>query len=485
MPEQASALSYAVRFRVLAKYFGYLGLVIGGLTLVPLAVSLGCGQYRTALRYLSLVLPLSAVGVGFWRFSRPARIQVNEAFVLTATAYLAVSLVMVYPFMATGMDIVDAFFEAVSGITTTGLTTLADIENKPLDFLFARAWLQWCGGLGIVVISLVLFMRPGSVAKDFAISEGFQDDLLGGMKFYARRMVQVYGLLTGGAFLVFLLLGSGVRDGVLYALTSVSTGGFSPHASSLAGTSSRPMQFAVILTCVAGGMPLVAYYRLASRRSLSRDQKLQGAGLLVCGILLTAFLYAAFWISEPRKASDLLLDAPLLAFSAQSTAGFSTTSAADLTDGSKLGLVLGMFVGGGVGSTAGGIKIWRFLVMLSLMRLMIYRTSLSRHAVLVERLAGRRLDKTEIQAAALTILLFVGVIFVSWLSFVVLGYDAVDALFDVVSATGTVGLSAGITAGSLPVGLKLLLCADMLLGRLEIVAWLVCLSPNTWIGRRV
>jgi trk system potassium uptake protein TrkH len=156
-----------------------------------------------------------------------------------------------------------------------------------------------------------------------------------------------------------------------------------------------------------------------------------------------------------------------------------------LDAGSKLFLIFSMLMGGGVGSTAGGFKLLRLLIVVSVFRLILLRTCLPRHAVIAPRLAGRRLQDEEIHAAMLLILLFVVVAVFSWLPFVVMGYDPLDSLFEVVSATGTVGLSVGVTNAALAPLLKGILCVDMLMGRLEIIACLVLLYPRTWFGRRM
>lgn len=144
-----------------------------------------------------------------------------------------------------------------------------------------------------------------------------------------------------------------------------------------------------------------------------------------------------------------------------------------------------MLTGGGMGSTAGGFKLLRLLMAVSVLRLILLRTCLPKHAIINPRLAGRRLQDEEIRAALLLIMLFVVVASLSWLPFVAMGYDPLDSLFEVASALGTAGLSVGVTSASLPTLLKGILCIDMLMGRLEIIAWLVMLYPGTWFGRRM
>jgi trk system potassium uptake protein TrkH len=174
----------------------------------------------------------------------------------------------------------------------------------------------------------------------------------------------------------------------------------------------------------------------------------------------------------------------LLGVSAQTTTGFSTLSVTELDATSKLVLITSMLIGGSTGSTAGGVKLLRMLVMARLLQYFLQRTAMPPHASARPRLAGRPLEAIDVELAALVVVLFMAAAGLSWLVFLAYGYPALDALFEVVSALGTVGLSTGIAAPDLETPLKLLLCVDMLLGRLELLALLVLLYPRTWIGRR-
>jgi trk system potassium uptake protein TrkH len=477
-------LSYAVRLPVLLKYFGQFCLVIGVLILVPLGASLIYGETDFSGRYGIVILAIGGLGFLLSRIRTADRIQDNEAMVLAAWLFFFTPLLMSYPLMAAGLGFLDAFFEAVSGVTTTGLSTLPSVENKPWTFLFARAWMQWYGGLGIVVLSLALVVRPGLAAKGLSVSETPEDDLVGGTKAHARRALTVYSVLTGASILSLLLLGLHPFNAIVYSLAAVSTGGFSPHDNSLAALANWPVQGVVILFCLAGAVPLT-FYHSHRRRAGFDSHVLQLVGLLLCGLCGTVLLSLCMSLGGSRPWSEVFRHAPLMAFSAQTTAGFSTLEVSSLGAASKLTLIFSMISGGGIGSTAGGFKILRLMILIQVLRVAIARFSLARHAVLEPRLAGQRLPDAEIHNALLIILLFFGGIGISWLPFVWAGYDPLDALFEVVSATGTVGLSAGLTQAGLPAFLKGILCADMLMGRLEILAWLVLLVPRTWIGRRL
>jgi len=482
--KQAIELRYAVRFRVVFKYFGQLCLVLAALTLVPLVMSVIFGDATISLRYGIVIGGLAALGTSLARMRAPSWVQANEGMVLVALMFLFTPLVMSYPMMGSGLGFLDAFFEAISGVTTTGLSTKATLVGAPPTFLFARAWMQWYGGLGIVVFSLALVMQQGLAAKGLTVTETEADDLVGGTRAHARQVLKVYGFLTALGIIGSWSVGVGFIDAVQYTFAAVSTGGFAPNDGSLA-TLVWPAQVWITLLCLAGAIPLTFYHRMVMEKRRVTVDFLQPQAVVIASLVASLAMGAAMRLGGGMAWPQVLHHAPLLAFSAQTTAGFSSMSCAKLDAGSKLVLIFSMLVGGGTGSTAGGFKVLRLLIAASVFRLILLRTCLPKHAVIEPRLAGRRLQDEEIHGALLLIVLFVAVVALSWLPFVAMGYSPLDSLFEVVSATGTVGLSVGLTSTTLPVMLKGILCVDMLMGRLEIIAWLVILYPGTWFGRRM
>jgi trk/ktr system potassium uptake protein len=488
LARNVSMLAYAVRGRVLLKYYGLLSVSLVGLTGVALLPAVLGAEWALAGRLAIVTAVLAGGGWALSRLRVPAHIQANEALVVVVAAFATGALALVWPFQGAGLGWVDAFFEAVSAVTTTGLSTLAGVEGRSPTFLFLRAWAQWYGGLVIVVLALALLLEPGGAAKRITETEGTQEDLAGSTRLRAQRVLAVYALLTGVGLLALLVAGARPFDALLHVLAAVSTGGFSSHDTSIAGLGGWPLQAVVTVVSLAGAVSFALYYRAwqAGWRGgwgrLLHDRELRL--LLVCALVVALLLAATMGWSGRWGWADIARQAPLLALSAQSTAGFATLDVRALDSASKLVLMLAMFVGGDVGSTAGGIKILRLLVLLRLAHRIVVRTSLPRHAVLELRVAGERLPVEAVLAAVTVVALYAFVVAASWLAFLLAGADPLAALFDVVSAVGTVGLSAGAVSPHLATGLKLLLCLDMLLGRLEVVAVLVAFSPFTWIGRK-
>ncbi len=478
------ALRYSVRGRVVLKYLGSLLLALSVLSAVIPLFCLVAGEPDSAVRYGIVTVLLGSAGGGLSRLRVPGGIQENEALAVAALAFLLGALALAVPMRSAGLSFGDALFEAVSGVTTTGLSVVETVRGKPRSFLFARAWLQWVGGLGFLVLSAALFLRPGIVAKRLAFTEQEAEDLVGGTRAHARTVLRVYLILTGAGLTVLLLLGVAPFHAAVHTLASVSTGGFSSHDGSLAELGRWPAQAVAILLSFLGAVSFSLYSRASfgGVREVLGDVELRF--LLLFSVVSAGAVGLLLYASGGHTLPGILLHAPALAFSAQSTTGFATMPTAALPPGVKMTLILAMVTGGCVGSTAGGVKILRVLILFRVARHAVVSTGLPSHAYAEPRLAGQRLDRETVERTLLLLLLFGAVVFLSWLPFVALGHSPVDSLFEVVSATGTVGLSAGLAGPSLHPLLKGILGLDMLLGRLEIMAILVLLDPGTWIGRR-
>jgi trk system potassium uptake protein TrkH len=342
--------------------------------------------------------------------------------------------------------------------------------------------MQWYGGLGIAVLSVALVMRHHASSKRLLESSG-EDSMAATAGAHARRVFSAYLLLTlAGILLVGAILGDWFVA-LIHALAAISTGGFSGFDDSLASMPAAS-RGAVIALCVLGAVALPLYdkARRDGLRAPMEDPELRAllVAILVVGLVLTLLLRHV----QGVPWSQAIGQGVLLGASAQSTAGFSSTDIAALDSGSKLVLMFSMMSGGCAGSTAGGVKLVRVLILVRLIQLALRRSAAPARAVMAVRLGGERLEPDVITNALLLLGLWVLVVVVSWFPFLLYGYSPLDALFEVVSAIGTVGLSSGISASSLEPALKLVLGLDMLFGRVEIIALLVVLYPATWLGRR-
>lgn len=483
MAQGSATLHYVIRPTVVGKYLGQLAFLLAVLTLVPLGVSFYFHETAISLRY-GLVIAVLLLLTAFTRLLPASRnLQVNEALAIAALAFILAPLLMSLPMMLSGLSWLDALFEALSAVTTTGLSMHPTLDGLPQTFLFARAWMQWYGGLGVVVLSLALLMGHEMASRRLSESAG-AEGLDASAREHARRTLIVYLALTAlGVAVVWPLTGD-LFHTLTHVFAAISTGGFSSWEGGLAGIEGWPARLAIMLVCLLGAVPFALYFRAVHggwRESLG-DPELRA--LLAFGLIVTGILTLTIQTHQHFEWLESAGHAVVLGLSAQTTAGFSSLDVAELDPLSKLVMIISMAIGGGVGSTAGGFKILRLLILMRLIQVMVQRAAMPPHAVQATRLGGRTLNDEDVQRALLLILLFGVVIVLSWLPFVAYGHDPLDALFEVVSATATVGLSAGITHDGLAGPLKGVLMFDMLFGRLEIIALLVVLYPPSWLGRR-
>jgi trk system potassium uptake protein TrkH len=480
--EGAATLTYPVRLPVIGRYLSQLGAMLAILSLPAGAVALYSGELRVGLAYALIAAGLLAAAWSGRRLPAATTIQTNEGMVVVGLAFVLTPVLMAIPLALGGLPLDDALFEAVSAVTTTGLSTLSTVEGGSSAFWFERAWLQWCGGLGISVLSVALLMGQHAAARRLAnpISES---NLATTARTQARQILRVYVILTLAGTLALSFVLDDTFMALVNMLATMSTGGFSPFDASIA---SLPTAGAWIVTAFSllGAVPLLLYHQIlvGKPRSLISDPELRT--LIAFVALASVAVSLSLWWNAGFVPSQAIRHGVMLGTSAQTTTGFSSLEVATLDPTSKMLLMLSMFIGGGSGSTAGGIKLLRLLIIFRFVQYYLRRAAMPPHAVAEPRMSGQVLERSEIEQAMLIGMLFVVAIALSWTAFVAFGYAPLDALFEVMSAVGTVGLSTGITSADLEWPLKLVLCIDMVLGRLEAVALLVVLYPATWIGKR-
>lgn len=473
------SLHFAVRGRVVAKYTGQILALVALSTVVPAAVAGASGRLVVAGRYAVVIAVLGGAGALCARLRCTSKIQANEALVVTALAFVLPGLAMAFPIAGYGIPAVDALFESISGVTTTGLSTLGGIGERPAAFHFSRAWLQWMGGLGVVVLALAFLVPSGQASRRLGFEEREALDVVAGTRAKARRVSVVYVALTLAGWALCAATGMGAVDALDHALAAISTGGFAPRDESLAGQPGAA-RVAVSAVCLLGAISFFWYARFAGRRwpGALRDTQLWTL------LALVAIGWVLLGLGSRSDRAEAWWHAGWMSVFAQTTAGFSTLDVRELAPFGQAVLIFQMLAGGHVGSTAGGLKVLRVVILWKAVVGPILRASVPPSAELRPRLDARPVGRSETEAAAALAVAMLGAVGVSWLLFLAFGHDPLAALFDVASAVGTVGLSAGTVGPDLEPSLKLVLCANMLLGRVEVFAFLVLLFPATWFGRR-
>ncbi len=468
-------LKSANRLCVVHELFGALGL-LGLLLLVPFSVSIIFREFLYSQLFGGLAFGSIVIGFGVRKLGilDGGKMELTDALIVTALAYLLFSLVGAIPFLPV-KPFLDGFFEAMSGFTTTGLTMVNETTLSP-SLHFFRAYSQWLGGMGIIVLFLAILLRPGKSAFKLYSSEFGEANILGSVISTAKAVIKVYISLTVLGFIAFYLAGMGLYDALIHILTTIPTGGFSLYSESIGFYNSEAISMTVSLFMILGAISFPLYYLAAKGeiREFFEDHQVQA--LLILILFGSLIFIISFGPSPANIVPGIFQTATAI-----TTTGYNTVPTGALPDGDKFVTILLMVIGGGTGSTAGGIKIFRLLILLGVIRLTFFRTLLPKEAKLPLRFGNITVGKEETEYIIAFFLSYLLILIVSTLSIIWLeGTSFVNSLFEVASAEGTVGLSVGITSSALNPVSKLILIVNMWLGRLEITPVLVALYPGSW-----
>lgn len=492
--------------RRLALVLAYQAPVLGAVGLAlcaPLAIAgWKAGGLPPGRIMAGFLLPaLAALGLGRLlqvRGLRPAALAPTEALLVTTAAWLVAALFGALPFrLVLGTPMVDALFESLSGFTTTGTTMLTGLDGLPASILLWRALSQWLGGLGILWIILLVGRSTGSHAAALLSAEGVKVPS-GRLALNFRRAVirftQLYLVLSLACGLAYRLAGMGGFDALVHAMTTVATAGFSNHDASLAYFAMHPeryplhaaIEWLAIGFMLAGGINFYVHYRLARGDWRALWDGLEMRLLWLVLGLGTALVLFALWAAGSGgggPAADLRT-AAFAVVSLVSTTGFELAPTGSFPSLAREVFLILMLIGGGAGSTAGGLKLIRVGLVGKFLAHEVHALRLPAHAVQVPTLDGQRIEDHTFRQAAFIVLLWLGYIalvgpFLTWAA---PGLSIGEAVSIAASSIGVFGPSFA-TVGeviALPDPAKLALMLGMLAGRLEILPLLVFFNPTAW-----
>lgn len=474
--------------------------VLGG-TLV--AVGLGMGVcWVAAIAYgdgagAALGLPAlgctAAGGLGLLlaRRLKATPLRPRDVFFSVAMAWILAAAVSGLPYLIEGtLDRpVDAFFEAMSGFTTTGATVIADVEVVPRGLLLWRSLTQWMGGLGIVVLFVAVAPAAGLAAARVFHAETTgptAERLTPRIADTAKILWFIYAGLTLAGFAALVAAGMGPFDAVNHIFTAMATGGFSTRNASIGAFNSLAIELVVIVFMVAAGTNFALYWRVLRRRS-PWPQLAEVRAYL--GILAAASAVMAVGLLVSDDAAglpDALRQGSFQVVSLMTTTGFTTADFDLWSDFARMALLMLMFVGGCAGSTAGGLKVVR-VQLLGQSAGQEVRRQLKPSAVTVLRLRGRVFSEDVRRGVLGFFLLYMGVFGIATLAMTVVGLDIVSAAGAVAATLNDVGPGIGIVGAdetenyvAVPQGGLWILAACMLIGRLEVFTVLALVTRAFW-----
>ena len=416
------------------------------------------------------------------------RLNRKTGFLITTSVWITVSLFAALPFAfgALPLSYVDGVFEAVSGLTTTGATTIARLDDAPKGMLLWRALLNWMGGMGIIGMAIVLlpFLQVGGMQLFRTESSDRSDKVLPGTRQTALAMITVYLSLDVACALAYWFGGMGAFDAICHAMATISTGGFSTHDASFAYFHSRFIFWSATIFMFLGALPFVLFIRLARGEFhlLWRDTQV----VALASVVLIASLAIAIYIIAPNRPwTTAVPDSIFNVVSIVTTTGFASTDYSAWGPFPMLVFLMLAFHGGCTGSTAGGIKTMRVQVLVRQAFVQVRRILLP-HAVMPMRYGGRAIAPELASSVSTFALLYIITVFAVAFGLGLTGLDLFPALTASAAAVGNVGPAFGdiLGHGQSYAGLsdlaKIILASGMLAGRLEFLTVIVLLTKTFW-----
>lgn len=468
---------------------GLLLLVLAAVMLLPALIDIAVksGEWQ-AFVISAVTTAFSGLLFIFAGRDRQFTLNVRDGFMLTLACWFVVSAYAALPlFLRGGMTFTDAFFESISGLTTTGSTVLTGLDKQPPGVLMWRALLQWIGGIGIIAMAIILlpFLRIGGMQLFHAESSDRSEKTLASPLALVLHIMWVYAGLTVACAIAYGLAGMSTFDAVTHAMTTLSTGGYSTHDTSFAFFHKPAIDWIGTVFMAAGGLPFVLYVRSLRGEWSGVVSDAQARGLLKIIAFFTLALALWQWLHVGETPLAALRHAAFNVTSIITTTGF--VSADYGTWGTYAGgiFVVLTFAGGCTGSTAGAIKTFRLQILLIMLRSQI-RRMLEPHSVLPRLYNGRRLPDDVVNSAVAFLGAYITVTAILALCLAAFGLDLETSFSGAATAIGNVGPGIGPIIGpsgnfaTLPDGAKWLLSLGMLLGRLELFTVLVILTPAYW-----
>jgi trk system potassium uptake protein TrkH len=474
---------------------GIILVALGMILLTPIGVALLAREYESILPFVvacftSIVLGLICRMRGGFNQDFES-INRTEGMLIVVLAWLVTGLVGGVPYLFYQLGPLDAFFESISGFTTTGATILRDFSLYPKTFFFWRSLSQWLGGMGIIVLFVAILPQFAVAGRQMFFAEApgpTEEKITPRITQTAKALWLVYILLTLAEAVALHLLGMPPFDAVCNALSTMAAGGFSPHPQSILGYQSSAITWTVTLFMFLAGGNFALQYRVlfqAKLRSLLQNEEFRFyLGIVV---VMSLFLGAVLMVQEQALWRNGLRDAFFQIVSILTTTGFASVDFGLWAIPAQTMLFTVMLVGGCAGSAGGGVKVVRVLFGLKYLKREIAQVVHPR-AVLPIKI-DRVTVPGEIQRQILGFLLFyIALMTLSSLMVTAIESDAVVGLVGTAATIGNIGPGYGTigpmgTFGGLSPWTKMIFIVNMVVGRLELIPFLAMLHPDFWAFR--
>ena len=466
---------------------GILQIILGAFMFVPIIVQFIYSEIDSSFFGASIVTIVFGALFFLTNIDHDRKVNLQQAFLLTALSWLSVAVFGSLPFIFSSMEmsITDAFFESMSGITTTGSTIISNLENAPKGILLWRAILQWLGGIGIIVMAITLMpiMNVGGMQLFKISSNDSSEKILPKSKEIALRLIYIYSALTAVCAISYWVFGMGKFDSLTHSMTTIATGGFSNYNQSIGYFNSIYIEISSMIFIILGSIPFIAYIKFlnGNKKIFTNDTQIKSfLKIIILSIIILSF-YLVLTNNENYSFRSIFFNTiSILTGTGYVNAEFDSWGSFPIT----IFLAL-MFIGGCAGSTTCGVKIFRiqilYLFILNQLKKIIYPKG-----VFLIKYDQNSVDEKFI-ASIISFIFFYFVIFFILAALLSLtGLDFITALSGAATSISNVGPGLGPIIGpngdfsSLPDISKWVLSVGMILGRLELFAILVLFLPSFW-----
>jgi trk system potassium uptake protein TrkH len=479
----------------LSLVFHVCGLVVrvfGLMFLAPLALALLYREFNDAVGFtLAMVITVTVGQMMRLAGGASAEAAVEgmrraEGFAVVSAAWLVIAVLAGIPYMWSGLGPIDATFEAMSGLTTTGATVFRDFSAYGRSVFFWRALTMWLGGMGVIALFIAILPRLAVGGRElfFAEASGPDDEKVSPqIRRTAALLWRLYAALTFMQIAALWIAGYPMFDAVCNSFATLAAGGFSPHPLSIQGYQNPAAEWVIIVFMFLAGANFALQYRALARRDARifvRDEELQAYTIVV--LVASALLVVALWRSD--SASDLVRTALFQVLSIITTTGFASEDFQLWSDQAKMVLLGLMFIGGCAGSASGGPKVVRH-VLLARLTIRELRRTLHPRAVLPVKLGGRVVPETVLQGVVVFFLFYMLTFAVCSAIVIFLGADLVTGISATAATLGNVGpgfnqVGPMASFADLHPISRIVLTLAMWIGRLEVLTVLVIFRPEAW-----
>lgn len=468
-----------------------IGLTLSKLALfmwLPLLMAFFSGTAGTA-EFLASAVLTHAIALLFIRtgYKQTFRLNVRDMFVMTSLTWLVACAFATLPFLfLSKLSFTDAYFEAMSGLTTTGSTVMQGLDKMPPAILLWRSLLQWLGGIGFIVLAVAVlpYLNVGGMKLFQMESSDKSEKDSPRMSNVARNIVIVYLLLSISCCLGYWLSGMSFFEAINHAMTTLSTGGFSTSDASMSAFSSQAQWVACIFMFL-GGLPFILYVQSLRRREglIFRDAQVRFFfWLVICVTLIMTFW---LWQHQVFSFEDALRITAFNIISVLTTTGYGLGDFGTWSSMTTVIFVFLMLMGACSGSTAGGFKLFRIQIAGALFQKQA-RQLMHPAGVFPQKYNGRPVNDAIVRSIVAFALSYLGVIIISAVLLGLLDLGPLEAISGAITAVGNIGPGLGAIIGplgnftSLPDAAKWILSIGMMMGRLEILTVAVLFFPSFW-----